>query len=86
MNQLTITGVPQAMRERRRVRNGKPSNNLVFSAYAEGNDDVFRHVISLYVASGSIVADVTYGKGVFWRRIPEDLYRLRPSDILTGVD
>ena len=86
MNQLTITGVPQATRERRRVRNGKPTNDLVFSAYAEGNDDVFRHVIGLYVAPGSIVADVTYGKGVFWRRIPENLYRLRPSDILTGVD
>ncbi len=86
MNQLTITGVPQATRERRRVRNGKPTNDLVFSAYTEGNDDVFRHVIGLYVAPGSIVADVTYGKGVFWRRIPEDFYRLRPSDILTGVD
>ena len=74
------------MTARRRVRNGKPANDLVFSAYMEGNEDVFPRILSLYVAPQSKVADVTYGKGVFWRNVPEDAYRLFPTDIHDGVD
>ena len=33
-----------------------------------------------------MVADVTYGKGVFWQRIPQERYTLHQSDIQTGVD
>ena len=72
--------------DRRRVRNGKPTNDLVFSAYVGGNEDIFPYVLSLYVAPQSTVADVTYGKGVFWRNIPEDRYKVLPSDIQQGVD
>lgn len=72
--------------ERRRVRNGKPTNDLVFSAYVGGNEDVFPHILSLYVAPQSAIADVTHGKGVFWRNIPENKYRLLPTDIQEGVD
>ena len=32
------------------------------------------------------MADVTYGKGVFWRGIPSDRYDLRATDIQDGVD
>ena len=74
------------MTTRRRVRNGKPTNDLVHSAYTEGNEDVFPRILSLYVAPDSTVADVTYGKGVFWRRVPKDTYRLLPTDIQHGVD
>ena len=42
--------------------------------------------MKLYVSPGSTVADVTYGKGVFWRNVPPGTYDLRPSDVLTGVD
>lgn len=71
---------------RRRVRNGQPTNELVFSAYVGGNEDTFPHILDLYVAPGSLVADVTFGKGVFWRNIPEERYKLLPTDIETGVD
>lgn len=70
----------------RRVTNGISTNDLVLSAHADGNDRVFPQILGLYVAPGSIVADVTYGKGVFWRRIPENKYELRATDILDGVD
>lgn len=50
------------------------------------NEDLFPHVLGLYVAPGSIVADVTYGQGVFWRSIPLDRYRLLATDITKGVD
>ena len=73
-------------RGQRYVRNGNPTNDLVFSAYVGGNESVFPHVLSLYVAPKSAIADVTYGRGVFWRNVPEDQYRVLPTDILQGVD
>ncbi|MCY3927172.1 MAG: DNA methyltransferase [Acidobacteria bacterium] len=42
--------------------------------------------MELHVPAGSIVADVTFGKGVFWRNVPPDAYQLRATDIQTGVD
>lgn len=70
----------------RRVRNGLPTNDLVFSAYAEGNDYVFPRIMDLYVAPRSVVADVTFGKGVFWRNVPDGMYELLATDIQTGID
>lgn len=65
---------------------GVATNDLVFTAYQATNDEVFPHVLSLYVAPGSRVADVTFGKGVFWKQVPKSLYRLLPSDLHTGTD
>lgn len=73
-------------RRKRKSPDGVPTNDLVFSAYAGTNDEVFPHVLSLYVPKGSVVADVTYGQGVFWRRVPTDTYRLMPSDLSSGTD
>ena len=73
-------------RRKRLVRNGLPTNELVCSAFIDGNDRAFPKILQLYVRPGSTVADVTYGKGVFWRHVPPDLYDLRPSDIQDGVD
>ncbi len=73
-------------RRKRVVRHGSPSNDLVLTAYADGNDKVFPRILGLYVASGSVVADVTYGRGVFWRNVSPGSYDLRATDILDGVD
>ena len=81
-----LGGFQEPTQERRRVRNGKPTNDLVFSAYVGGNEDIFPHILSLYVTPQSVIADVTYGKGVFWRNIPENKYQLLPTDIQEGVD
>jgi DNA methylase len=77
---------PAGQQKRRVVRNGRPSNELIFSAYLDGNDAVFPKILELYVRQGSTVADVTFGKGVFWRNIPSGTYDLRPTDIQSGVD
>lgn len=74
------------VKKKRKSPNGKPTNDLVFSAYTGTNDDVFPFVLSLYVEPGSSVADVTYGKGVFWRNVPRDTYKLLATDIQSGVD
>lgn len=79
---LTAKDTPQ----RRVVRNGAPTNNLVWSAYSLGNSQVFRKILELYVAPGSRVADVTYGKGAFWKEVPSGQYELLATDILDGVD
>jgi hypothetical protein len=73
-------------RKKRKSPDGTPTNDLVFSAYVGTNDEVFPFVLSLYVEPGSTVADVTYGKGVFWRNVPPDAYKLLATDLQSGVD
>ncbi len=73
-------------RKRRVVRNGAATNDLVLSAYVGGNEAVLPRILDLYVAPGGTVADVTYGKGVFWRNVPTDLYNLLATDLQTGTD
>lgn len=58
----------------------------MFSAAVGSNDSLFPRILALYVEPGSIVADVTYGKGVFWKNVPEGIFDLRPTDIESGVD
>lgn len=70
----------------RRVVNGTPSNDLISSAMQANNDEIFPHVLSLYVAPGSTVADITYGQGVFWKRIATAEYDLPATDLSTGTD
>ncbi|MEI8018431.1 MAG: hypothetical protein WCH39_09520 [Schlesneria sp.] len=73
-------------KKKRKSPAGVATNDLVFSAYSGTNDEVFRNVMSLYVAPGSRVADVTFGKGVFWKAIAHDTYNLLKSDLSTGTD
>lgn len=73
-------------RQKRKSPEGKPTNELIFSSYAGTNDEVFPYVLSLYVKPGSTVADVTYGKGVFWRKVPDGLYKLLLSDLASDID
>ena len=76
--------IPRA--KRRVVRNGVPMNDLVPSVFVSGNDQAFPQILRLYVKPGSSVADVTYGKGVFWRSVPKKEYDLHATDIQDGVD
>ena len=69
-----------------RTARGVATNDLVFSAHIGTNDEVFPLVLRLYVAEGSRIADITFGKGVFWKRLDRQRYELHDSDIRTGVD
>ncbi len=70
----------------RKSPDGIPTNNLIFSAHLGTNDELFPLILSLYVRPGSKVADVTYGKGVFWKNVPKGRYTLLATDIDMGVD
>ena len=76
----------KTVKPKRKSPAGIATNNLVFSAHQGTNDEIFPHVISLYVAPGSKVADMTYGKGVFWRKIPKGQFVLLATDLTTGID
>jgi hypothetical protein len=69
---------------KRRVQGGVASTDVVMSAHLGDNSEVFPQLMALHVQPGSTVADLTYGKGVFWRNIREDAYRLLPSDLKIG--
>jgi hypothetical protein len=64
-----------------RVQGGEPTTDVIVSSYITGNAEVFANILKLYVPKNSIIADVTYGKGVFWQKVLVNQYRLLFSDI-----
>lgn len=72
--------------KKKRTVTGISSTDLVFSAYVRNNEEIFPLILSLYVPIGAEIADVTYGKGVFWKKVNRQDYNLHFSDIKTGTD
>jgi DNA methylase len=75
-----------AKSDTRRTQSGNATSDLIVSAHVAGNAEVFPQILELHVPKGSTVADVTWGKGVFWRNVSEGLYEVRATDIATGTD
>lgn len=73
-------------KKKRKSPDGVSTNRLVFSASQGTNDEIFPAILKLYVPAGSRVADVTFGRGVFWRNVPKHQYEVLATDIRTGVD
>jgi hypothetical protein len=73
-------------RKKRKSPRGEKTTKLLFTSHTGDNSEVFPDIIKLHVRPGSKVADVTYGKGVFWKKIPSKEYKLFASDLKTGVD
>lgn len=71
---------------KRKSPDGEATTDLVLSCYAGDNSDIFPKILELHVPKGSVVADVTFGKGVFWRRVPAEDYVVKPSDLKSGID
>ena len=74
------------MSNKKRTVTGISTTDLIFSAYTRNNEEIFPLILSLYVPVGSEVADVTYGKGIFWKKVQKSDYILHCSDIKTGTD
>lgn len=72
--------------KRRKTPKGKTTSDLICSAHVGLNDELFPNVLALHVPEGSLVADVTFGKGIFWKRVRDDAYRVLATDIKTGTD
>lgn len=71
---------------KRKSPRGVTTSHLIHSAHVAGNAEVFAQILDLHVPQGSIVADVTYGKGVFWQNVTDNRYTLLATDIQSGVD
>lgn len=70
----------------KRTQTGITTTDVVMSAFVSGNAEVFLQILSLHVPEGATVADVTWGKGVFWKNVPESKYEILATDLKTGID
>ena len=71
---------------KRKSPSGIATSDLLVSAHVATNDEIFPLILDLHVPKGATIADVTYGTGIFWKRVPKGVYTLKPSDLKTGVD
>jgi hypothetical protein len=60
--------------------------DVVLTATIGTNANLMLHIFELYVPEGSRIADVTYGRGVFWQNIDRSKYEVLESDLMSGVD
>ncbi len=65
----------------RRVQGGVATAELTLSARVGENAELFAQILALHVPPGSLIADVTYGLGAFWKRVAPGTYRVLASDI-----
>ncbi len=84
IHQVATSG--RTRKSARQSPRGSATNELVFSAEVGTNDALFPNILRLYVAKGSKVADVTFGRGVFWKQVPPNTYQLLKSDLRSGTD
>ena len=66
------------------IKKEKPQ--VIMTSRAGTNIDLLPDCMKMYAEEGMIIADVTYGKGVFWRKVDISKYDFRPTDLEDGVD
>lgn len=64
---------------KRKIMNEKPKP--ILTALVGDNSDLFARAVSLYLHDGDRVLDMTYGLGVFWRKIDQSRFDLIRNDI-----
>ena len=68
----------------RRKQGGLVCKDAILSAHVGNNAPVFRQILDLHVPKGATVADLTYGRGVFWKDIAVADYQVLASDLKVG--
>ena len=68
----------------KRIQGGIATSNVILSAHVSNNAEVFSQILDLHVPKGSVVADVTWGKGVFWQNVLPNDYKVKASDLKTN--
>jgi hypothetical protein len=86
--QLTLLDSASASttRPKRKSPDGIATSAVLLSAHVGRNADLFPKILDLHVPPGSRIADVTWGKGVFWQQVEHGRYHVDASDIQTGID
>lgn len=75
---------PKKLTQKRKQK-GISTSNIVVSAHSGDNSGVFSELLKLHVPIGSVIADLTYGKGVFWKNVKVNDYTLFKSDLKLGI-
>jgi len=55
----------------------------IYTSIIGNNDTLLETISKLYFKPDDLIADVTYGKGVFWKKIDLTQYNFYPSDLIT---
>lgn len=84
--QLKLYSEERQHRSKRKSPDGVATSDLICTAHGGTNEELFPLILHLHIPPGSVVADVTYGTGIFWKRVPTGKYVLKATDIVTGVD
>lgn len=58
----------------------------IYTVHKGSNSGLIKNVVELYFKPGDKIADVTWGKGVFWKDIDLAHFNVLGSDIKTGTD
>jgi hypothetical protein len=64
-----------------RINTGIATNDLIYTSYTEDNSAVFPKILEIYAKVNDKIADITYGKGVFWKEVNIGKYEVFFSDI-----
>ena len=59
---------------------------IIKTAYNGDNSDLLPKALEMYAKEGDTIYDVTYGKGVFWKKSDMKKYNFIPSDLMDGID
>lgn len=60
--------------------------NPIYTVHQGSNSGLIKKVSELYFQEGDNIADVTWGKGVFWKEVDKTKYEIVGSDIKIGID
>jgi len=58
----------------------------IYTVHTGDNSGLIKKVSELYFKDGDKIADVTYGRGVFWRQVDTSKYEIIGTDLKTGTD
>jgi hypothetical protein len=67
------------------IKSGAKSNP-VLTALTGRNDELFSEIVRLYAEDGWTIADVTYGKGAFWKKVDTSRFVCKFTDLNNGID
>lgn len=62
------------------------AEETIYTVHKGTNSGLIKRVVDLYFNEGDNIADVTFGKGVFWKLVDKSKYNIIGTDIKTGID
>jgi len=60
--------------------------SVILTSLVGNNSDLIARVSDMYLKHGDTVADVTFGRGVFWKKTDLSKINFLPTDLQEGID